>query len=580
MVSPAQLSVLAAWIAVGLVLTGGGALIARAWRAPLRAADDLLLCFWLGWAALVLALQAWHLARPIDDAARLLAAAAGTAGLALAGAAPWRAMARAVPRHVPLLAAGAVLAVWLSNHALGGARYGDVNGYFVPTVRWLLAHPIVPGLANLHAHYALNQSYFGYLAALEAGTFAGRSYHLANGLLVLALGLRVLLAGARLARLGRAVAPVDVYYTLLAPGVFAFGVSIWLTSPNPDVGVFALGAVAGGELLALATEAPARRRLHLRALTVLAAAGVTVKLSFTGFAAAAVPVALALWLARERPAPRAAVREAAVLGAIGLAAIGPWVARNVVMSGLPFYPSALVALPVEWRVGTDVEGWLRNTVFVGGWRAILASPGWFAGILRNWGWFEPDVAGPAALGTASFALAAARRIGRGARGRGTGTTLPLLLFLPGAASLAFCIVLSPVPRYAGATVWIIGAMGVLLAAADAICRPRSAVRAALLLLVVAASAATLRAGLDPLWLPLTGFEPVAAIRWEPRHLESGTVVNVPIGIEACGSVPLPCTPYPNPALRARRPDDPGAGFILDPALAARHRYDPGQRGGP
>lgn len=499
----------------------------------------------------------------------------GFVGLLVGGGQPWGRMRRGVVRNVPALGAGIALAVWLSNHALAGARYGDVAAYFVPTVRWLVEQRIVPGLANLHGHYALNQSYFGYVAALEAGPFAGRSFHLANGLVVLALGLRIVLAAWRLVRVGRAASLEDAFYALIAPAVLALVVSIWFTSPNPDVGVFALGMVTSAELLALVAERGSRRRFDLRAVTLFAVTGVTVKLSFAGFGAMALLTAYALWLARERPAPRVAVRELGLLAAIGMAAIGPWVARNVVMSGLPFFPSAAVSVPVEWRVGTDVEGWLRNTVYVGGWRAILASPTWFLRVLRNQGWDAPEVIGPIAVGTVLLVAAVLLRLARRARGA-AGPVLPMALSLPALASLLFCIVMSPVPRYAGATVWVLAAMGILLLAGDAICAPRSIVRPLMLLLAGFTTAAMLRAGFDPLWMDLRDFELMSRIPWEARQLETGGTVNVPIGIEACGDAPLPCTPYPNPALRWRREGDLAAGFMLDPVLQARYHYDPGR----
>ena len=135
--------------------------------------------------------------------------------------------------------------------------------------------------------------------------------------------------------------------------------------------------------------------------------------------------------------------------------------------------------------------------------------------------------------------------------------------------------MSPVPRYAGATVWVLAAMGLLLLVGDGIGARRGGARLIVLLLAGTATTAMLRSGMDPLWLDLRDFELTARIRWEARQLETGSVVNVPIGIEACGEAPLPCTPYPNPALRWRRAGDLAAGFMLDPVLQARYQYDPG-----
>ena len=53
------------------------------------------------------------------------------------------------------------------------------------------------------------------------------------------------------------------------------------------------------------------------------------------------------------------------------------------------------------------------------------------------------------------------------------------------------------------------------------------------------------------------------------------VVNVPTVSDSCWNAPLPCTAYPNPALRLRRDGDLGSGFMLDPVLHARLPYEPG-----
>src|SRR5262245_32048378 len=142
MVPPAQLLVLGTWAAVVLVLIGLGALVRRAWAAPARGADDLLVSFWLGWAVLVLGLQTWHLFHPIDVAARAVCIALGLVGLGLGGVPAWKHVRHGVLRNLAALVAAAMLAVWLSNHALAGARYGDVAAYFVPPVRWLVEPPI------------------------------------------------------------------------------------------------------------------------------------------------------------------------------------------------------------------------------------------------------------------------------------------------------------------------------------------------------------------------------------------------------------------------------------------------------
>jgi hypothetical protein len=93
--------------------------------------------------------------------------------------------------------------------------------------------------------------------------------------------------------------------------------------------------------------------------------------------------------------------------------------------------------------------------------------------------------------------------------------------------------------------------------------------------VAVAAALMLRTGMDPPWAGLTHFDVMSAVRYEPRRLESGLVVNVPTLSDACWNAPLPCTAFPNPALRLRREGDLASGFMLDPVLRERFPYEPG-----
>src|ERR1051326_8274770 len=218
----AQLQILLAWLVAGGVVLGLGLLA----RAPVSRASDLWSAFWLGFGVLLALLQVWHLILTIDDRTRMTVVALGVAGLVLRGLRLGRLVARALPRQLPGLAATIGAAGWVSKRSLAGPRFGDTGMYFVPTVRWLEAYPIVPGLANLFVPLGHNFSYFLYVALLDAGPFAGRPWHIVNGLLVLALFARATLAAARLLRRTRGPVPVELYWLFTLPALVALATNV------------------------------------------------------------------------------------------------------------------------------------------------------------------------------------------------------------------------------------------------------------------------------------------------------------------------------------------------------------------
>ena len=182
--------------------------------------------------------------------------------------------------------------------------------------------------------------------------------------------------------------------------------------------------------------------------------------------------------------------------------------------------------------------------------------------LINFGWGEPDVALPLiAAGCAvlvGLLLAVTRWLLRRPRPAGR---LPLWIILPPLASLAFALRWTPMPRYAGATMWLIGIIATLLAGGEWL-RQSTIGRGASVCAAVAA-AAWLAALAPTIWPGLRDFETAPVIPTDARVLASGLRVNVPRGVDTCFAAPLPCAPNPDPRLKLRRPDDLGGGFEID-----------------
>ena len=353
------LLVACAWGVIGLVFTGIGALFRRACGAPTTDAAGWLTCFWLGWALTIFALQLWQLVLPVDVRAAAALAAVGAAGVVASGTGPWRVLGRGVRTSWPALLMFAAVAAWLANRALGGPQNGDTGLYHIPTMRWLAEYPIVPGLGNLYVAYAFNHSYLLYLALLDVGPFAHGSHHLANSILLLVLFGHVLLGIFRALR-RRPCTAEDLFYALCLPAAVTLAFDLNFTSPSPDFPVFVIGVVLTGHLVRLLAAPPdgPAPTVDLLALAVLAALGITVKLSLAGLALTTVAIAAVRWLLHPRAADAGRVRTlvaAVLLGALGVV---PLMVRGIILSGYPLYPSTVAGVPVSWRVSPDAGTWI------------------------------------------------------------------------------------------------------------------------------------------------------------------------------------------------------------------------------
>jgi hypothetical protein len=561
---PAAWSIVGAWIAIAAALIGIGALARRVLGRPAQSADDWLAGFWLGFATSIFALQLWQLAAPVDRRILWLLGALGALGILREGGAPWRLAARGLARHAVAVIALALFTGWFALVALGGPRNGDSGLYHVPTMQWHLAHRLPPGLGNLAAPFAYNQSYFLWVALLETGPLAGRGTHVTNALFAVALAARVLLALSRLVR-SRACAPADAYYGVLLPAVVPLAIDINLTSPSPDIAVWTLGIVLGGECLRFLTTG--RRFADLAALAVLVACAPPLKLSLGGIAAATGLVAGLAWLRREPGRDASVLRAALVLGAIGVLGAGTWMVRGVVLSGYPLYPSALLGVPVDWAVPYEtvvaeaklirywngVEGW---------WLAAWRDPLWLWRWLPTLDWLRIDVLVPLGVAAAALVAAAVHTLLHTLARRRVPRAVPGLIVVPTLLSIAYCIAAAPRARYPASAYWMLAAQASWLALPATVLTTGHARVRRLAAVVSLGLVVLVMHGAHPLVPDLHDFEPHVRATVTERHLPSGLVVYDPGRTMQCWDAALPCSPFQNDALRLRTPGDLGAGFTV------------------
>jgi hypothetical protein len=579
----AMAAIIATWVVLWLAFTGIGLLVPLPGRPrPLRA-DDWFLTFWIGWAATLAFLQVWHLVLPVDWRAAAAVGALGLTGL-LSRRDDLRGLRRLLLSERLYVALLALVVLRLANRALAAPDHIDAGLYHLGAVRWAATYAIVPGLGNLDPPLAINSSHFLCVALLDFGPWAGRASHLANGLLIVVAAAQALAALLRVARRRRAPRPADLFLAICLPAVFvqaAFDPSFYrelfirlLSSPTPDVPVFLLQLVVAAELLRLlgmprAGPGPSR---SLLGITLLVAAGTTVKLTFAVYGALVLAVAGIAWVVRGRPRAGAAIMRTPAACALVLAIVlGPWLVRGVVLSGYPLYPAPILGLDVDWRMPRSVV--VHEEGLVQGHARL--SPEW-----EDWGWVSRWASEvwhvaravlllPGVLFVLAVGIALAGRLVRAGPPGRRATRWPALL--PATGALVFWFFSAPSWRFAGSAFWVLGAGSLALAVCSLSAPARRAAALGCVAWAVAGSLVIL-CGMETIGPgPDHGFHPAHEAAFAVRATRSGLKVNIPVDNFYCWDGPLPSASYPNPALRLRRPGDLSSGFtIRPPGPATRH----------
>jgi hypothetical protein len=516
----------------------------------------------IGWCIALAFLQLWHLFLPVDKRALFVVAGSGIVAISWNGRDLWNILVRSAWKTAGFAAVFLLAALWLANQTTNQPGIYDSGLYHLNAVRWAHSYPIVPGLANLHSRLGFNSSFFLYAAMLEIGPFLHRSHHIASGLLFLFVipvglygGWRVMFRGSR--RIG------DIADALFLLPVVAWAVnSGYATSPSPDVPVFLLGVAVGCELLHLLSEsgAPGGETIFSAfCIVLLSCAGVSSKLSFlfTGGTAALVAVAFAL---RRLDAPRLRWRLLWCI-IVPILVIGPWMARSILLSGYPLYPSTFARVDAEWSVppddaaasNSDVKAWAKAPG--PGYRDAISGFRWVRHWLSSMTRRYFDVVTPLMLSV--LGLAGVFLFGMSRTGPPANRAVWLFFIVP-VASLGFCLLTAPDPRFAGASFWLLGA-GVL-AVALSMCATDT-VRLGIALYSVLLFSQNVNV-IDFLhqWHKDTG--PAKTVGMKTMTTDSGLTIFIPLEGDQPWDSALPATPYFNRKLRLRNADDISKGFTV------------------
>lgn len=552
-VSTALGMVLVLWLAVGAACLGWGTLLVRSLLPRDTIVQPVAAMFWAGFAVLLGLLQLWHFFLPVDWRATAMLLGSGIAAALRFGAG--RSLLPDKPGRALIFLP---LALWLAYRGLDFPRNYDSGLYHFSSIRWINEYPLVPGLANLHERLGFNQSYFLFVALLNVHPFFNEGYHVAGSLLWFVLAAPLVAACLTALRAPLSASSAVIAQCLLLPVVVAQALGGDISSPTPDLAVFAVG-VAAFSMLASWLEAgsndPSSRRCSALVLSVLLAAGCTLKLSFTVFG---VVIAGVMLFQTHRTSTETAgtPRLLLILGAAAFCWGVPAVISSIVLTGYPAFPSTVLAWPGDWRLP------LADARLTADWiQSWARTPGVaYQEVLGSWAWLGPWWQRTAALPGVYLPLlcTAASGLGLGAALLGNrsqaDTSRWLLPFIPVVSGLAFWFFTAPDPRFANWLLWLLAAWTLACAGhvrkgSGCIALPRVLATVAL-----AATLAVIILGAAVWWRPgRYGFDSLPVVATREFTTRSDLKVLLPASPHDARlwDAPLPSAPVPKPGLELR-----------------------------
>ena len=571
-------SVLLSWLLLFLLFSGLGLAILKALGKPLASGWDWLDSFWLGWALSLGIMQLWHFVAPVNDALALLFAF--FAALLLAGRRQSIVVlgGRLLRNWMFLLPFG-LLALWMSNRALGMPIAYDTGFRDIQAVSWIDSFPIIPGLGNLFSSLAFNHSVYLYDALLDTSIWSGRSVYIASGLLLTAylayaVGAALQLFRSRVeedARWSSIFASATIPFILFQTVRWG-GITHFLTDTVVDLVGFLTLIYLLDFLQYWRLNGGARDYLVYR-LAILILIGFTVKQSFLVYGFATAALAFAVWLRRGgmRSGARRIQRLVALLFLVGMALLLPWMARGVVTSGYVAYPQSIGRFDVDWAIPAEqIEDRQRtlatNTRLRGGDPdAVLASWEWLGPWLRDFGRNIFPISMPTLV--SAIALAMYFYGVRKLQPEGLTPHLSWRTLLPMMIMLVFWFFTVPEDKYVRYVFWSFAALSITMAmlAWRWIDWRRRVLAVFAFILIVLAYVVFLMFRHEEILVPAGrhgGFHAHFRPEYERFETDDGLILHVPIGMSQCWNIPLPCTPYPDSAVSARVPGDLRAGFRI------------------
>ena len=544
------------WLLFGLVICGLGAVCLRWTRIESR--PRMTVSFWVGFAVLIAVLQIVNLFVAINLPVVLVLVAGGLAGFSSSYPNIGESVATFWSRSPPVKRIVIVLAlIWIADKSLEVPTLIDSNFYHFQSIRWANEYKLPPGLGNLHGRLAFNQSYFLYVAFLNALPVPGLGHNLANGLLLGVVLLTIIDVCSQVSVRRRPLIALMIPVSLLCAVTGERHNLPGLGSPAPDVALYLLELV----LFAFLVKADEKRSQSMMvAVLSFFPLLLAMKFSAIGFVFGVGIVALL------RLPNRSLERKSWIfIAGLGVVLIGGWIARSVVASGYLLYPVVQTGVPVDWKVPAHltvieanwIKSWARQPFMH--WSRVLGSSSWVPKWIKM-NTRRADMMFPLVLFLVTMILPLLQRsqIQKMRLGQWS-----LMIFALIFAAVCWFLI-APDPRFAGAVFWllVLSGCGMLFDVwPEALWHTG---RQAALIVVWGGFFVGLYVCPRPwIWVRGGGLtEPIVNPEMFQVQTDSGLTVWLPKREENVGEWELPSASYYRPQLRLRG-KDLGEGFYLD-----------------
>ena len=559
------------WFGLFAVLSGLGLLGRRAFGLPVQSAETWILSFWSGWAFAILILQIWHLWLKIDVWAFAVIIALGTGGLLWNRRDLSQVMRVGLRQNFWLAIIVLLMALWIANRAIGPIRNGDTGLYHMTAVKWAASYPIVPGLGNLHERLAFNSTFFLYAAMLGVGPWAEKSHHLANGLLLLALLVQLILSLYKVILWNPKHRSYYIFNVLLLAPTLGQIFNPHFSSLTPDILIFILGIVLISRyyhFFITDGEDIDHKYYDVFFISILCVIGMTIKLNFIPFGGSMFVVVIVAWLLDySKQDKKKAKKTLLLILLLNAALLSIWAVRSVILSGYIFFPYTLGSLSLTWRVprplALSVTNWIRSWARAPGafWTDVLDNWNWFRPWLKNfpYEYTKPLITGLLAL--TSYLITRPRIMRNSPRNN----YAYLVILWPPFISVIFWFLSAPDPRFSGACFWMFGAGFAALAIDNINLKNSITIRTLEYLLCLSFSVYLFPSYGSLFILPNHKGGPLYDFprpEYSTIFLSNQTQINIPTNTDQCWNIPIPCTPYYRPTLKLIK-NDLDSGFLLD-----------------